>query len=125
MDEEDSEEENAQVIELEDQHTGYVKGKPPSNGDSQDGPEFCDVCSMELINHPDEMPCPPHEGYVKEYSMCPVCCKGQPTREHVASHFMQELFEVVREMETPLTCEKRHSNREHQRCSLVFGRRPK
>merc|ERR1719412_1759779 len=104
MDEEDSEEESAQVIEIEEQDRGY-KPEKSSNGNA-DSPEFCDVCSMELINHPDEMPCPPHEGYVKEYSMCPVCCKGQPTREHVASHFMQELFEVVREMETPLTCEK-------------------
>ena len=104
MDEEDSEEESAQVIEIEEQDRGY-KPEKSSNGNA-DSPEFCDVCSMELINHPDEMPCPPHEGYKKEYSMCPVCCKSQPTREHVATHFMQELLQVVRGFETPLTCEK-------------------
>ena len=116
MDDEDSDEYSAQVIEIEPPETPAARyeqqklssngrGGAVSGGDNDDNPEFCDVCSMELINHPDEMPCPPHEGYVKEYSMCPVCCRSQPTREHVATHFMQELLEVVREFETPLTCE--------------------
>ena len=38
--------------------------------------------------------------------MCPVCCKSQPTREHVADHFMEELMDVVRGFETHLTCQK-------------------
>ena len=66
--------------------------------------EFCDVCDMELINHPDEEACPPHEGYVKAYPQCPVCEKSQPTREHVALHFLDELLEVVSQFPTPLTC---------------------
>ena len=31
--------------------------------------EFCDVCDMELINHPDEEACPPHDGYVKVFQV--------------------------------------------------------
>ena len=91
-----------------DTQQSYVPSKQDKNmtNGGGDSPEFCDICSMELINHPDEVPCPPHEGYVKEYSMCPVCCKSQPTREHVADHFMEELLDVVRGFETHLTCQK-------------------
>ena len=101
--EDDYAEESSQMIEIEGQSAVYVEKSQINNGDAN-SPEFCDVCSMELINHPDEMPCPPHDGYVREYSMCPVCCSSQPTREHVASHFMEELLEVIRGFEEPLTC---------------------
>ena len=103
MEEYDDLEESAQEIEIEGQSAVYEERSQTNNGDTNNT-EFCDVCSMELINHPDELPCPPHDGYVREYSMCPVCCTGQPTREHVATHFMEELLEVVRGFETPLTC---------------------
>ena len=70
--------------------------------------EFCDVCDMELINHPDEEACPPHPGYVKVFQVCPVCQCQSPTREHVALHFIQELVEVVSQVHTdlffPLVC---------------------
>ena len=107
MDEEADEEQSANVIEIENQYGGsYEQDKKDNENIDMDLAEFCDVCSMELINHPDELPCPPHEGYVKEYSMCPVCCTSQPTREHVANHFMKELLDVVKEFEPSLTCER-------------------
>ena len=101
--EDDYAEESSQMIEMEGQSMICEEKSQTTNGDSN-SPEFCDVCSMELINHPDEMPCPPYDGYTPEYSMCPVCCSSKPTREHVATHFMEELLEVVRGFETPLTC---------------------
>ena len=66
--------------------------------------EFCDICSMELINHADEEPCEPHEGYVKTYKFCRVCDAREPTREHVARHFLPELLEVVDCFPNPLAC---------------------
>ena len=101
----DDEEDTFQIMEKQESYVPSKQDKQMKNGVG-DSPEFCDICSMELINHPDEVPCPPHEGYVKEYSMCPVCCKSQPTREHVADHFMEELLDVVRGFETHLTCQK-------------------
>ena len=112
MDDEDSEAENPHVMNLGRHSTitgaGGSTYRHTSNGctEENDEAEFCDICSMELINHPDEVPCPPHDGYVKEHAMCPVCCQNQPTREHVASHFLQELIEFVRDFDPPLTCEK-------------------
>ena len=64
--------------------------------------EFCDVCDMELINHPDEEACPPHPGYVKVFQVCPVCQCQSPTREHVALHFIHELIEVVSQVQLGL-----------------------
>ena len=37
--------------------------------DEEEVYEFCDVCDMELINHPDEEACPPHDGYVKVFQV--------------------------------------------------------
>ena len=101
----DDEEDTFQIMDTQQSYVPSKQDKHMTNGVG-DSPEFCDICSMELINHPDEVPCPPHEGYVKEYSMCPVCCKSQPTREHVADHFMEELLDVVRGFENQLTCQK-------------------
>ena len=66
--------------------------------------EFCDVCSMELINHADEQPCDPDENYVKVYKSCRVCDAPGPTREHVSRHFLSELLEVVDCFPNPLAC---------------------
>lgn len=49
----------------------------------EDVEEFCDVCSMELINHADDMPCEPTDAYTKLYKYCRVCDVPTPTREHV------------------------------------------
>ena len=67
IEEVDYAEESNQMIGFEGQSTISEERSQTNNGDS-DSPEFCDVCSMELINHPDELPCPPHDGYVREYS---------------------------------------------------------
>jgi hypothetical protein len=66
--------------------------------------EFCDVCSMELINHADEQPCDPDDAYVKAYKSCHVCDAFEPTREHVSRHFLSELLEVVDCFPNPLAC---------------------
>ena len=66
--------------------------------------EFCDVCSMELINHADDQPCQPTDTYVKIYKYCQVCDLREPTREHVSRHFMSELLEVVDCFPNPLAC---------------------
>ena len=67
--------------------------------------EFCDLCNMEIEHHQDNQPCPTDETYVKEFKTCPICDKIQPTREHVAKHFMEELKEVVeKNNDDPLTC---------------------
>lgn len=68
--------------------------------------EFCDVCSMELINHPDELPCPQplQGGSTRVHQVCPVCGMAKPSREHVARHYMKELKAVIRRFPEPLTC---------------------
>ena len=66
--------------------------------------EFCDVCSMELINHADDQPCQPTDTYVKIYKYCQVCDLREPTREHVSRHFIPELLEVVDCFPNPLAC---------------------
>ena len=66
--------------------------------------EFCDLCNMELEHHPDCQPCPPEEGFVREFSTCPVCHRDAPTKEHVARHFLSELRDIVETFEDPLCC---------------------
>ena len=68
--------------------------------------EFCDLCGMELEHHPDYQPCPPEEGFKKDFQICPVCSKKEPTKEHVARHFLKELLEIVQAFEDPLACNK-------------------
>ena len=68
--------------------------------------EFCDLCGMELEHHPDYQPCPPEEGFKQEFDSCPVCSKKEPTKEHVARHFLNELLEIVGAFEDPLACNK-------------------
>lgn len=66
--------------------------------------EFCDVCSMELINHADEQACDPDDNYVKAFKTCPVCSAKEPTREHVSRHFLEELLEVVDCFPSSMAC---------------------
>ena len=61
---------------------------------------------MELEHHPDYQPCPPEEGFKKDFQICPVCSKKEPTKEHVARHFLKELLEIVQAFEDPLACNK-------------------
>jgi len=65
---------------------------------------FCDICSIELINHADERPCDPDDGYVKVYKSCHVCHAFEPTREHVCRHFLPQLLELVHGFPNPLAC---------------------
>jgi len=111
---ENAEEEEEEEIDRDDNVENKENSSQPPGGVSASAPEeeeeenyeFCDVCDMELINHPDEEACPPHQGYVKLFKVCPICEKSQPTREHVALHFLDELLEVVSQFPTPLTCTK-------------------
>ncbi len=62
---------------------GDVEMSQEEDEEFEDVEEFCDVCSMELINHADDQPCEPTEAYAKLYKYCRVCDVRTPTREHV------------------------------------------
>jgi len=66
--------------------------------------EFCDVCSMELIDHADEQPCKPHGTYFKVFQACPICDAFKPTREHVSRHFLPYLLQTVQSFPNHLSC---------------------
>jgi len=62
------------------------------------------VCSMELIHHADDKPCEPTPDYSRAYKYCRICDRKNPSREHVARHFLPELLEVVEGLENSLVC---------------------
>jgi len=74
--------------------------------DTEEFSEFCDLCGMELEHHPDNQPCPPEEGFKSDFQSCPVCSKPEPTKEHVARHFLEELKVAVEAFDDPLSCNK-------------------
>ena len=91
----DDDEEFGQVVEEVD----------TEEGDKQlEVEDFCDLCGMELEHHPDNQPCPPDDDYRPEFPRCPLCNKKEPTKEHVAKHYMAELKEMVEAFEDSLAC---------------------
>jgi hypothetical protein len=98
LDDDDEEEE----VEEEEEEEEVEENNAAQDDQIMD--EFCDLCSMELEHHPDTNPCPPYDGFVKEYKSCPICDCKEPTREHVFRHFLSELKEVVEAFEDPLAC---------------------
>ena len=78
-------------------------------GDYEEENEFCDFCGFELIGE-HEANCDgtgrfyPAKKRVK-YSECPICnLSPDPSREHIARHFLPELMEVVECFPDPMTC---------------------